>query len=65
LALESEVIFKASCAALRSESTRPMPATVAGSLSWVMNIRADLPSGDRNIFSPRSKSGFWKASGGR
>ncbi len=58
MALESEVIFKASCAALRSESTRPMPSTVAGSLSWVMNIRADLPSGDRNIFRPRSKSGF-------
>ena len=65
MAFDSDDIFKASCAALRSESTRAMPSGVAGSVSWVMNMRADLPSGDRNIFRPRSKSGFWKASGGR
>ncbi len=58
MAFDSEDIFKASCAALLSLSTRAMPSGVAGSDSWVMNMRADLPSGDRNIVRPRLKSGF-------
>ena len=65
MASDSDDIFRASWAALRSWATRPMPSTVAGSLWWVMNMRADLPSGERNNFSPRSKSGVVKASGGR
>ena len=42
-----------------------MPSGVAGSPSWVMIIRAALPSGDRNSLSPRRNSGLRNASGGR
>ncbi|CFE40573.1 Uncharacterised protein [Mycobacterium tuberculosis] len=46
-------------------STREMPSGVAGSPSRAMTKRAALPSGDKNIFSPRLKSGFSKADCGR
>jgi hypothetical protein len=32
---------------------------------WVMMYCADLPSGDKNSFRPRWKSGFSNASGAR
>ena len=62
---DSDDIFSASCPALRSPATRSMPSGVAGSPSWVMKKRADLPSGDRNCLRPTWKSGLPKASGGR
>ncbi|VBA34387.1 hypothetical protein LAUMK136_00676 [Mycobacterium attenuatum] len=46
-------------------STREIPADVAGSPSRAMMKRAALPSGDRNIFRPRWKSGFLNADCGR
>ena len=59
------VPFKASCAAFAIGSMCEMPWVVAGSPSWVTIMRTALPSGGRNSFSPRLKSGLSKTSGGR
>ena len=45
-------------------STYEIPSGEAGSPSWEMMKRAACPSGDRNIFRPRLKSGLSKTSGG-
>ena len=52
------VPLTASWAALRMASMCAMPSGVAGSPSWVMIMRAALPSGERNSFRPRWNSGL-------
>ena len=61
----SGVPLRASCADWRIGSMCAIPCGVAGSVSWVMIIRAALPSGDMNSFIPRLNSELSKTSGGR
>ena len=64
-ASSSSVPLTASIAACLIGSTSASPSGDAGSLRCAMIIRTALPSGDRNIFMPRWKSGLSNTSGGR